>query len=117
MEADLDRFYGIDYRDRWRFDSEGRRILPLRRLWVRFKHLPPESACADLARGGKPHWSIEAHLLDQLRMAMTGSKKNPAKPHPQRPTGKPRRKYDPDRPRKIAAAKRRAAERRERLAT
>lgn len=35
-------------------------------------------------RDGRQHWSLEAHLLDNLRMAQTGSKKKPAKPMPGR---------------------------------
>lgn len=117
MEADLLRFYGIDYRDRWR-TVDGRRVLTLRRLWNLWRHLPSESACALILRDGLPHWSLEAHLLDDLRITTTGSKKNPSKPHPMRPDGKKKRRRpdDPTRKRKVAAAKRRAAERRARLA-
>lgn len=110
MEADLQRFYGIDYRDRWRGD------LTLRRIFVLVKHLPPESAVGYVARDGKPHWSLEAILLDTLRMALTGTKERPAKPHPLRPTGPSRRQDSPERRRKLAAARRRARERRARMA-
>jgi hypothetical protein len=63
-------------------------------------------------RLGKPHWSLEAHLLDDIRMVWTGTKDKPAKPHPARPTGKRRRAVTPDRRRKLAEARRRAHERR-----
>jgi hypothetical protein len=65
-----------------------------------------------IARDGKPHWSIEAHLLDNLRMVQTGSKDKPPKPHPMRPTGEKRRRDTPDRQRKLAAARNRARARR-----
>ena len=78
---------------------------------MRLVHLPPESAVAGIVREGKLHWTLEAHLLDDLRMAMTGSKKNPAKPHPMRPKGKAKRMTMTQR-RKLHAARARAAERR-----
>lgn len=84
MEADLIRFYGVDYRDRWRY-SGGIRRLTLRRLWVLVRFLPEESAVARIGRNGAAVWSVEAHLLDDIRMALTGTKKKPAKPHSERP--------------------------------
>lgn len=78
MEADLQAHYGIDYRDRWRGD------LTLRRIYVLIKHLPPESHCASLSRDGRPHWPITAHVLDDLRIAMTSTKDHPTKPYPTR---------------------------------
>ena len=64
-------------------------------------------------RGGKLHWPLEAHLLDDLRMVWTGSKDKPAKPHPSRPVGQKRRRVDsPERRRKLADARRRAHQRR-----
>lgn len=108
MEADLQRWYTEDYRDRWRGN------LTLRRIYVLITHLPPESAVAGLLRGGRMHWSLEAHLLDEVRIASNpGTKERPAKPHPSRP--KPSdapRKMTPERRRKIADARRRAHERR-----
>jgi hypothetical protein len=112
VEADLQRFYGIDYRDRWRFDENGARRLTLRRIFVLVQHLPPESAIADLARDGKPHWSIEAQLLDDLRVSLTGSKDRPSRPHPARPKPSTQPRETPERRRKLAAARRRARERR-----
>lgn len=113
MEADLQRFYAVDYRDRWRGD------LTLRRLWVLIRHLPPESAVAALRRDGKPHWGPEAHLLDGVRMAVESlrntmaGKNRTVKPHPMRPrpTAKPRH-HTPQRRRQLAAARRRAQARR-----
>lgn len=46
VESDLDRFWNIDYRDRWRFDKRGRRRLTLRRIYARISHLPADSALA-----------------------------------------------------------------------
>ena len=99
MEADLQAHYGIDYRDRWRGD------LTLRRLFVLISHLPPTSNVAAIPRGGRPHWSIEAHLLDNLRMVQTGTKEKPAEPHPLR--------FEPKRlpASRIADGQRRRAER------
>lgn len=107
MEADLQRFYGIDIRDRHLRNDAGVSRLPLRRLWVLITYLPGHAAVADVLRDQQV-WSIEAHLLDDLRMVWTGSKDKPAKPHPARP--KPR-SATPD-PRKIAAARRRRDARR-----
>jgi hypothetical protein len=61
---------GIDYRDRWRFDSEGRRKLPLRRIGVLVRHLPPQSATA-LATGGSG-WALEHYLLADVYGATAG---------------------------------------------
>lgn len=105
MEADLQRFHGVDYLDRWR----GR--LSLRKIGALVLYLPPDSACKEILRELKPHWSVEAHLLDELRMALVGSKKNPPKPHPQRPRPGPPR-ISPERRRKIAATRERARLRR-----
>lgn len=79
------------------------------------RHLPAESAVAALERGGKPHWPLEAHLLDDLRLSLTGSKEKPPKPHPLRPKPGARRKVTPERARKIAAARKRARERRRQI--
>lgn len=116
MEADLARFYSIDYRDRWRRSPSGRPELTLRRLAVLVRHLPPESSVAFIARDKEMHWSVEAQLLDDLRMVWTGTKDKPAKPHPKRPTPGRARRKDPARARKLADAKRRARERRRAIA-
>lgn len=115
MEADLARFYpNDDLRDLWRRDDDGRRVLTLRRLRVLIRHLPEESALALAQRDGKPHWSVEAHLIDDLRMSMTGTKDRPAQRHPARPKPSPKT-HTPERQRRIAAARRRAADRRRRI--
>jgi hypothetical protein len=101
VEADLARWYNIDYRDRWRGD------LTLRRLLVLIRYLPDESALSTLMRKA-PAWSVEAHLLDELRIAIQGRK---GKPHPARPRGQ-RRRLTPERLKKIAESRRRAAARR-----
>jgi hypothetical protein len=49
-------------------------------------------------------WSIEAHLLDDVRMALVHTKKRAAQAHPARPTGRIKRALDPIR---LAAARRR----------
>ena len=107
MEADLQRWYTVDYRDRWRGD------LTLRRLHNLIRHLPPESAVAALLRGGRMHWSLEAQLLDDVRMAANpGTKERPAQPHPSRPRPTPQVTLTPERRRKMADARRRAYQRR-----
>lgn len=64
-----------------------------------------------LVRDGRAHWSIEAHLLDELRMLWTEK----PKPHPQRPRLHAKQPT-PERRAKLAAARHRAADRRRRLA-
>lgn len=46
VESDLGRFWNLDYRDRWRFDTDGRRRLTLRQIYTRISHLPADSALA-----------------------------------------------------------------------
>lgn len=99
MEADLQRFYGIDYRDRWRGG------LTLRRLKVLLSNLPRES----VLRGG---WSMADHLIDDLRMVLTSTKAQKAKPHADRPKGK-QKQLNPVR---LAAGRRRRAERQRQIA-
>jgi hypothetical protein len=82
---------------------------------VLLRHLSPESAVAGLMRVGRPHWTIEAQLLDDLRISLTGSKEKPSKPHPQRPRPQASKRPTPERARKLAAARRRARERRRRI--
>lgn len=90
-------------------------MLTFRRLGVLVRHLPHESAVAQHGRKLKPYWTVEAHLIDELRMTLVHSKKNPAKPHPDRPTGTVR--VDPERAKKLAAGRRRARIRKERIAS
>lgn len=46
VESDLARFWNVDYRDRWRFDTDGHRKLTLRQINARISHLPADSALA-----------------------------------------------------------------------
>ena len=46
VESDLARFWNIDYRDRWRFNADGHRLLTLRQIYARVSHLPADSALA-----------------------------------------------------------------------
>lgn len=107
VEADLQRFYTVDIRDRHIRNDAGVVWLPLRRLWVLISSLPAHAATAAELRT-QSVWSIEAHLLDDLRMVWTGSKDKPAKPHPDRPRPKPMTSD----PKKLAAARRRRDARR-----
>lgn len=102
MESDLQvHCNGIDYRDRWRFDSEGRRRLTLRRIGLLIRHLPPGSATA-LATGGTG-WGLSDHLLADIYGATAGEA------HPSKP--KPVKGSDPARDKARRAAKARARER------
>ncbi len=113
MEADLQQYYGIDYCDRWRYDENGRRRLTLRKMFVLISQLPPDSRLARASTDAM-FWSLEAQLIDDVRMALTGSKEHPPQPHPQRPTGKKRR-HQP-RQEVIADARRRSRERERQIA-
>ena len=102
MESDLQvHCGGIDYRDRWRFDSGGRRMLTLRRIGVFLRHLPPDSATV-LATGGSG-WVVGDYLLAHLWQATTGQ------PHPALPEEEP--VVNPEREKARARAKLRAVER------
>ncbi len=89
----------------------GPRRLTLRRLYVLVSQLPGESR---LAQTEQFHWSLEAQLLDDVRMALTGSKEHPPKPHPQRPGAK--RELKQHDPRRMADARRRSRERERQIA-
>lgn len=73
VEADLQRFYGVDFADYWRGE------LSIRRLSVLIHHLPPESACARQLSKTEAGWDVHAYLLSDLYHAFTGN------PHPARP--------------------------------
>ena len=75
VESDLDRFWSIDLRDRFRYDEEGRRALTLRQIHVRLQNLPAESSLA-IALGRRS--GAEIVLMDLFK-AITG------KDHPRRP--------------------------------
>lgn len=103
VEADLDRYYQRDYRDRWRFDDAGRRKLTLRMILVRIRHLPPDSAVS-IALGGAG-WTVTDYLVSDLFHAQVGKK------HPGRPKDVASKAPSPDRERKLAGARRRRAQR------
>lgn len=91
----------MDYRDRWRFDSNGIRLLTLRRLLVLLDHLPPGAATVR-ATGGSG-WSLTDYLVSDVYHALAQT------PHPSRPVVNA--PSDPDRDKRVAAFKARAAER------
>jgi len=101
VEADLARFYQIDYSDRWRFDADGRRRLTLRRIGVLVRHLPVDSSTAMAT--GSPGWTLTERLLADVFHATAGE------PHPGLPESATQ--VDPSRAKAIRAAKARAAER------
>lgn len=80
LEASLQAVYQVDYRDLWRC---GPNRLTFRRLAVLVRYLPPDCALAVELRG-RPHWGLAEHLLDTIRMTLTGSEKRPATPWPGR---------------------------------
>lgn len=113
VEADFARFYHLDYRDRWRFDEHGRRLLTLRMIRARVRHLPPDSATGR-ATGIEQHgWTVGDYLLADVFNALTG-KKHPARPK----ASKSASRSVPTRQRaeKLAAARRRKRRREEQLA-
>jgi len=75
VESDLSRFWGIDYRDRWRFDDTGRRLLTVRQIHARLSHLPADCALA-IAMGRRSPMEL---LLMDLYEPLAG------RPHPARP--------------------------------
>lgn len=109
------RWYGLDYRDRWRYDADGVRRLTLRMILVRVRYLPPEAAIARIEDPGVT-WRLEHHLLDDLRMIVEAGithkrpKVHPARMRAATPT---RTVIDPARQRKLVDARRRARARRQ----
>lgn len=99
MEAALQRVYGIDLRDLYRPGSG----LTYRRVYVLLTNLPPA-------------WTIEAHLLDEVRRVLLASEKNRnPKPWPGRFQKAPKRlppERAAERRRKLQDARRRARLRR-----
>lgn len=120
MEAELQRFCGVDYRDRWRFDEHGRRRLTLRRVFRLFQGFPETESRLVwlLVNDGQPIWPVTAHIVDDLRIAMTSDKKRQSPPHPARFSKKKVRSGwgDPKRIRSLMAARQRARARRLQLA-
>lgn len=76
VEADLQRFYGVELAGYWRGE------LSIRRLSVLIHHLPPESACARQLSKAETGWDVHAYLLADLYHAFTGSA-HPARPKPE----------------------------------
>lgn len=77
IESDLHRFWGIDYRDRWRFD-EGRRRLTLRQIYARLVEPPRESRLAVAVNGGKEIQSDAAIAVMDLWEVFT-KKRHPSR--------------------------------------
>jgi hypothetical protein len=75
VESDLNRFWGLDYRDRWRFDADGSRKLTMRQIHTRITHLPADSALA-VEMGRRSPTEL---LLMDLYEPLAG------RPHPARP--------------------------------
>jgi len=75
VESDLNRFWNLDLRDRWRFDEHGRRRLTLRQIHARITHLPADSALAVAMNRRSP---VELLLMD-LYEPLAG-RAHPARP-------------------------------------
>ena len=75
IEADLQRFYGIDLGDLWRGG------LSARRLSVLIAHLPPGSATWSVLHNIPAGWQLTDFLLADLYQAFTG-KEHPSRPKP-----------------------------------
>lgn len=73
VEADLQRFYGVDLGDVWRGD------LSVRRLWVLLSHLPPGSAVWSLENKIPHGYALTDFLLMDLFRVLTGED-HPARP-------------------------------------
>ncbi len=111
MEADLSRYYGIDYRDRWRLDEHGHPRLTLRMILVRLRHLPGDSATA-IATKGEPEWTRLEVLITDLWSAWAG-KEHPAIAKARRSS----RRFQPaERLRAFGDARRRRRERKRKIA-
>ena len=110
VEADLSRYYHIDYRDRWRFNKRGERKLTLRMIAVRVAHLPHDSAISHAVLGAQAGWGVAEYLLADVWQASSGSEKG----HPARPdsTDSSTKEDSPERKKKVKRAKQRARARR-----
>lgn len=80
MEADLQRFYGVDLADYWRGE------LSPRRLSVLVHQLPADSATSR-HYANADGWDLHAFLLADLFQAFTGEL-HPARPQPQGPSSR-----------------------------
>jgi hypothetical protein len=108
VEADLQRFYAVDYRDRWRRGSG----LTLRRISVLVDHLPEDSALHLRLNEGEPVPSLTDVLLADIWQAVTRSKRPHKVIRNLQTRSRSLRVAAPDRQRAIARARRRAARRR-----
>lgn len=97
----MQRYYRIDLRDLYRFDSDGRRVLSLRRLSVLLLHLPPD--CSTRQALGLPTLTATDYRLMDLWTAITKV------PHPGYP--KVEDAVDPAHDKRVAAFRKRSAER------
>jgi hypothetical protein len=112
VEADLARYYGIDIRDR--FGG----TLTLRRLAVLLRYLPHDAALYRLDPDLQfVSWTRTDHLLDDIRrqLAAFAGDKDP-KPSAGRFPGLGSMPVSPERQKRLQAARRRARERRRRVA-
>ncbi|MFE3196266.1 hypothetical protein ACFXHA_45225 [Nocardia sp. NPDC059240] len=80
VEADLARFFGLRYSDRWRFDAHGYRMLTVREIWVRLRQLPDDARLV-IHSLGRRRWSDESYLLADVFTALTG-RAHPARSAP-----------------------------------
>jgi hypothetical protein len=111
VEADLARYYHVDYRDRWAAE----RPLTLRRIAVLLRYLPAGAATYDVLDIAV--WARTDHLLDDVRRTLRGmmGEKDP-KPYPGRFAAAGSMPVSPERQRRLNAARRRARERRRLIA-
>lgn len=105
VEADLSRWHGIRYSDRWRRDEYGQRRLTLREIWVRIQHLPDNAALTIYANRHEPRWSRTDILLADVFQALAGQV------HPSRPKSPEEIRKDEARERKRSAVEAEFAER------
>lgn len=60
IAADLKRFYGVEYADRWRGD------LTLRQIWTYIRRSDPKSALAIATNGGHELWTKQSIITAQV---------------------------------------------------
>lgn len=114
MEADLARYHHLDLRDHWRSDHTGRRRLTHRRLAVLIRHLPADAATVTEVSPG-PIWDLTTVLLADIWQATAHSKT--AHPLARQARARAHQIDTPERAQKIAAFRRRAAQRRDDIVT
>ncbi|SCX05997.1 hypothetical protein [Mycolicibacterium fluoranthenivorans] len=79
VESDLNRFWHIDYRDRWRFTRRGQRKLTLRQIHERLSNLPVDSALAIAMNNGRLHYSNTDLVLMDL-FELFAKRRHPSRP-------------------------------------